>query len=83
MPIANPFFFLNQVATTVRMSVKGLSMRLGITRLHTLGAGHEEASHAETSYQSLGQPDQTVVAFAIAATADRNAEQELSKDHEY
>lgn len=82
MPIAKPFFFLNQVATTVTMSVRGLLMLTGITKMHTLGTCHEKASHAETSNQSLGQPDQAIVALAVAATTDRNAEQELSEDHE-
>ena len=51
--------------------------------MRTLGAGHEKAGHAETSDQSLSQPDQAIVALTIAATADRNAEHELSEDHEY
>jgi hypothetical protein len=51
--------------------------------MRTLGAGHEKASHAETSDQSLGQPDQAIVALTITATADRNAEQELSEDDKY
>ena len=51
-------------------------------RLHTLGTCHEEASHAETSDQTLSQPDQAVPALAVSAAANRNAEQELAEDHE-
>jgi hypothetical protein len=48
-----------------------------------LGACDEKAGHAEASDQSLSQPDQAIVALTIAATADRDAKQELSEDHEY
>ena len=51
--------------------------------MHTLRASDEEASHAEASNQSLGQPDQAIAALTITTIANGDTEQELSEDYKH